>query len=247
MRYHLATLAVVLAALTASAAVGTETQPIATKLQPASFPFSPPEAAHFTSSTALEGALRGSAALTQAQGVKNLLDAQARTYNEQARSMHYDNDVKFTDTRFKIKEIKYQYRELERQRKLARRLQGKQLKPQVDQDLAQTYRLTAYEFNPQTGAIFWHAGLASPRYAAYRHRVAMVIDQMLNYNLAADPFYREELARACDSFRDQLRADASAAGRLKLSDYQDAQRFLVGLKYTPHVLSPALGELVAMK
>lgn len=248
MRYHLATLAVIVVALAASAAVGAESQPVATQtaLPAPSFPFSPPEAWHDHSSTALEGALRGSAVLTRAQGEKNLLDAQARIHNEQARSMHYDNNVKFTESQFKIKEMKTAYRELERRRTIARRLEGKQMKPAVEQDLAETYRLTRFEFNPVTGAIYWPSALAGPRYAAHRHRVAMLLDQMIQYNVASDPFYRQELVRATTSFRDQLRTDAAAAGTMKRQEYQDAQRFIVGLKYTPHVLSPALGDLVAM-
>ena len=248
MKYHLATLAVIFAALAVSAAVGQQTATVASTsdLPPTSLPFSPPEAWHDHSSTALEGALRGSAVLTRAQGEKNLLDSQARMFNEKARSMHYDNNVKFTETQFKIKEMKTAYRELERRRTIAKRLEAKQMKPAVEQDLAQTYRLTQYEFNPTTGTIYWPSTLASPRYAAYRHRIAMLLDQMIQYNVASDPFYRQELARATTSFRDVLREDAAAAGTLKRQSYQDAQRFLVGLKYTPHVLTPALGDLVAM-
>ncbi len=252
MKYHLATLAVIVTALfvpfNASTAAGEQTSPVATTspLPAPSFPFSPPEAWHDHSSTALEGALRGTAVLTRAQGEKNLLDSQARIFNEQARSMHYDNNVKFTETQFKIKEMKTAYRELERRRTIAKRLQGKQMKPAVEEDLAQTYRLTQFEFNPSTGAIFWPSALAGPRYAAYRHRIAMLLDQMIQYNVARDPFYRAELARATTSFRDVLRTDAAAAGTLKRQSYQDAQRFIVGLKYTPHVLSPALGDMVAM-
>lgn len=246
MRYELATIAVIAVALTTTAAIGQESAPIVTTSAPATFPFSPPEAAHGWSSTALEGYLRGSAVLTRAQGEKNLMDSQALGFIEDARSKYFDNRVKFTETQFQIKELKYNYRELQRQRALAKRLKGKQLKPQVDQEVAKSYQLSEFQFNPVTGAIYWPQDVASPRYAAYRHRIAMLMDQMVKYGVAHDEFYRNELARACDQFMDQLRADASDQERLRDANYQEAIRFLVGLKYTPHLLSPNTGELVAM-
>lgn len=245
MRTTLATLAVIAVALLATAAVGEETSPVAVGYQAPSFPFSPPEAWHDHSSTAFEGALRGEAVLTQARGAKNLMDAQARVFNEEARSRHYDNNVKYTMSQFKIKEIKNSYRELQRQRSLERRYNGKQLEDERDLNLAKTYRLTDYEFNWQTGAIYWPAWVAGPRYAAQRHRIAVLVDQMYRYGLAGDKFYREELARACDSMRDQLHDEAAQLKDLRAQEYLGAQQFLVGLKYMPHLLDPA-ADLMAM-
>ncbi len=246
MRYTFATLAVIAAALLATAAVGEETSPRAVAYHAPTFPFSPPEAWHDHSSTAHEGALRGSAVLTRAWGEKNLLDSQARIANEHARMLSYDNDVKFTQSRYQIKEMKEAYRDLQHQRSLDRRYKGKQLHDQRDQDLAETYRLTQYEFNWETGAIYWPAQIASPRYAASRHRIAVLVDQMYRYDLPRDKFYREELARACDDLRNQLREDAQQNKQLRTEEYQDCQRFLVGLKYTPRLINPAAPELVAM-
>lgn len=246
MRYTFATFAVIAVALLATAAVGEETRPMEVGYQAPMFPFSPPEAWHDHSSTAYEGALRGTAVLTRAQGEKNLLDAQSNLVNQQARSLSYDNNVKFTYSQIQIKEMKQSYRDHLRQRSLERRYAGKQLHGARDQNLAETYRLTEYEFDWDSGEIHWPAWLASPRYAAQRHRVAILVDQMYRYDLARDKFYREELARACDSLRDQLREEASQNNELRLEEYQDTQRFLVGLKYMPHLLDPGMGDLVAM-
>jgi hypothetical protein len=245
MRYTFATFAVIAVALLATAAVGEDTNPVAIGYHAPSFPFSPPEAWHDHSSTALEGALRGEAVLTQAQGAKNLMDAQARIYNEEARSRYLDNRVKYTVSQFQIKEVKNAYRDLERQRSLERRYHGKQLEGERDQNLAESYRLTDYQINWNTGAIYWPAWVAGPRYAAQRHRIAVVVDQMYRYGLAGDKFYREELARACDSLRDQLGEEAKASKDLRVQEYLETQRFLVGLKYMPHLLVPA-ADLVAM-
>jgi len=246
MRYTFATFAVIAIALMATAAVGEETSPWAVGYQAPTFPYSPPEAWHDHSSTAYEGALRGNAVLTRAWGEKNLLDAQARIANEQARRLSYDNDVQFTQSRFQIKEMKEAYRDLQRQRSLERRYKGKQLHDERDRILAETYRLTNFEFNWETGAIHWPAQIASPRYAAQRHRIAILVDQMYRYDLPRDKFYREELARACDSLRDQLREDAKQGKQLRSDEYQKSQRFLVGLKYTPHLINPTDMNLVAM-
>ena len=246
MRYTFASLTVIAVALLTTIAVGIETSPQATSYHAPTFPSSPPEAWHGHSSTAYEGALRGHAVLTRAWGEKHLLDAQANIANQHARMRSYDNDVKFTQSRFQIKEMKESYRDLQRQRSLERRYAGKQLHGERDQNLAETYRLTEYEFNWETGEIHWPAWIASPRYAAHRHRIAILVDQMIRYDLAQDKFYREELARACDSLRDQLRADAKQNNQLRSPEYQGTQRFLVGLKYTPQLLDPNVAELVAM-
>lgn len=245
MRYTFATLAVITVALVTTAAVGEETDPIAIGYHAPNFPYSPPEAWHDHSSTALEGALRGEAVLTQAQGAKNLMDSQARIHNEEARSRYFDNRVKYTVSQFQIKEVKNAYRDLQRQRSLERRYQGKQLHDERDQDLAETYRLTDYEFNWETGAIYWPAWVAGPRYGAQRHRIAVLVDQMYRYGLAGDKFYRDELARACDNLRDQLRDDAKENRELRVHEYLETQRFLVGLKYMPHLLDPT-ADLMAM-
>lgn len=245
MRYTFATLAVIAVALLSTAAVAEETDPIAIGYHAPNFPYSPPEAWHDHSSTALEGALRGAAVLTQAQGAKNLMDSQARIYNEEARSRYFDNRVKYSVTQFQIKEVKNAYRDLERQRTLERRYNGKRLHDERDQNLAETYRLTDYEFNWETGDIYWPAWVAGPRYGAQRHRIAVIVDQMYRYGLANDKFYREELARACDSLRDQLRDDAQQHRELRVEEYLNAQRFLVGLKYMPHLLDPT-ADLMAM-
>lgn len=245
MRYTFATFAVIAAALLASAAVGQETAPVAINNPAPMFPFSPPEAWHDHSSTALEGALRGEAVLTQARGAKNLMDAQARVFNEHALSLAYDNELRYTAMQFQRKEIKKAYREKERQESIQRRYEGKRLEDDRDLDLAETYRLTDFEFNWESGAIYWPAWVAGPRYAAHRHRIAVVVDQMYRYGLAGDKFYRTELARACDSLRDQLRDDAKAYEELSVEEYLTTQRFVVGLKYMPHLLDPH-SELVAM-
>ncbi len=251
MRYTFAPFAMIVAAmiaaaLLATAAVGEETSPTVVGYHAPAFPFSPPEAWHDHSSTAYEGALRGHAVLTRARGDKNLLDAQSNVVNQHARSLSYDNDVKFTYSRFQIKEMKESYRDLQRQRSLERRYAGKRLHGKRDQNLAETYRLTEYEFNWETGAIYWPAWIASPRYAAHRHRIAILVDQMYRYDLARDKFYREELARDCDSLRNQLREDANQNKELRSQEYQGTQRFLVGLKYMPHLLDPTAADLVAM-
>ncbi len=93
MRYTFAPFAVIVAALLATAAVGEQTSPMAVSYHAPSFPFSPPEAWHDHSSTAYEGALRGHAVLTRAQGEKNLLDAQSNVVNQHARALSYDNAI----------------------------------------------------------------------------------------------------------------------------------------------------------
>jgi hypothetical protein len=246
MRYTFASLAVIAVALLTTTAVGIETSPRSISYHAPTFPSSPPEAWHGHSSTAYEGALRGTAVLTRAQGEKNLLDGQARIANQYARMLSYDNDVKFTQSRIQIKELKQAYRDRQRQRRLERRHQGKQLHAQRDLDLALTYRLTDDQFNWQTGVINWSASIASPRYASHRRRIATLIDQMYRYDSAGDKFSRDQLVRACDALRKEIREEATATKQLRTDEYRECQRFLLGLKYLPHLITPPAAELVAM-
>jgi hypothetical protein len=66
MRYTFASLTVIAVALLTTIAVGIETSPRATSYHAPTFPSSPPEAWHGHSSTAYEGALRGTAVLLAA-------------------------------------------------------------------------------------------------------------------------------------------------------------------------------------
>ena len=246
MRYQIAAIAVISVALGTTAALAQESVPVVTTVSTPSFPFSPPEAAHGWSSTALEGYLRGRAVLTRAQGDKNLLDAQALLKLEEARAVYLENRVQFVKDQHEIKDIKRQYREQEQQRLISRRLQAKQLRPVIDLQVAKDYQLNEFEFDSTTGAISWPSEMASPRYAAYRHRIEMLMLQMIQYDLFDDDFYRSGLAEACDRLSDQLHTDAKAEGRLRDARYHEAVRFVLGLKYTPHLLAPVDIELIAM-
>ena len=194
----------------------------------------PPEAVHSHSSTALEGALRGRAVLRSATGDLLLDMSKARVINQHALSLHFDNDLKKTQTALLKKQMKAEYRELERERKRLRRQNA-----HYERELAEARksRLDEFQFNWATGRVYWPASVASPRYAAYRQEIDKLMDQVVRYRLAGDATYREEIATVCEKFRRQLREDTKQDRLRAESEYQAMKQFLQGIKYAPYFLA----------
>ena len=199
----------------------------------------PPEAIHRHSSTAYEGARRGEAAWITAFGEYLVDESQAAYVWEHVESMHYDNVLKKTATALTRKQVLAAYREHERQVRRDRQEAAKQLWEARYLELAHRYRLDEYQFNFATGAIYWPALAASPRYAQYRQNISLLMDNVVHYGVAEDPVLRDRIATACDRFRYQLRKDAADDSPLAQDEYKAMQRFLVGLKYTPYLMLEA--------
>ena len=125
------------------------------------------------------------------------------------------------------------YRDYERQRRSDRKAQSKQLWQEKYQELARTYRLNEYQLNWETGAIYWPALAASPRYAKHRERLDVLLDRVVRYGEKPYRFESDEIAKVCQKFRDQLRKDFTEDRLSTHQEYADMQRFLLGLKYAP--------------
>lgn len=194
---------------------------------------SPPEAIHRHSSTPYEGALRGQAAWITAAGEYLVDDAQAEILWQHAESMHYDNELKKTASALTRKKMLNDFRDYERQRRFQRKQQSKQLWEEKYQELARTYRLNEYQFNWETGAIYWPALVSSPRYAQHRQRLDILLDRVVKYGQTQYGYESDEIAQVCQDFRNQLKADAAADHPSTRQQYSDMQRFLLGLKYAP--------------
>jgi len=200
----------------------------------------PPEAIHRHSSTAYEGALRGQAAWISAAGEYLNDEAQSAILWQHAEALHYENELKKTAAALTRKKMLNDYRDYERQRRVERKEQSKQLWEEKYQELARTYRLNEYQFNWETGAIYWPAIAASPRYAKHRQRLEVLLDRTVRYGEASygnnNNFDNSEIVKVCQQFRNQLRDDFADAAPNTRQDYADMQRFLLGLKYAPVLL-----------
>ena len=158
--------------------------------------------------------------------------------------------LKKTATAIARKQLLADYRQYERDQKQARRELARQRQRQQDLENAQDYRLSNYEFNWTTGAIYWPTFVASPRYAAHRYEL-----ERLMYDVVHDGEYHEELferraAMLAEKFRDRLRSDYDADPKRNLpsvrEDYLDTQRFLLGLKFAPTLIANQANRVLAM-
>jgi len=237
MHNSLPTLAIVAASLLlAPVAQAQESDPRESYGVAVSRRLAPPEAPHSHSSTFFEGVLRGEAALVTAAGDFLVDEAQSEILWQHAESLHYKNELQKTATALTRKKLLNDYRDYEHQRRLERKAISKQLWEEKYQELARTYRLNEYQFNWETGAIYWPSIAASPRYAEHRARLDELMARVIRYGDSGYGFDNEEIIKVCQRFRTQLREDFAQAHPSTRQEYSDMQRFLLGLKYAPVLL-----------
>jgi len=116
----------------------------------------------YHASTALEGALMGTAALTEAQGRFNRDTAAAAIDIQQARTLSMANDKQYVDTYFQIRDANRKWRAEERGPRATQEDLIRHSK------MAAPSRLSRYELDPVFGAITWPTVLQSDRFAAER-------------------------------------------------------------------------------
>lgn len=180
------------------------------------------------SSTALEGALRGKAAVIDALGNFDVNEGQAAILQQQARALDRDNDVQQTVALYSQKELWRQARESARQVSAARDAEGKAKFAELRATAYQrAYALTADELNPNTGEIHWPATLQGEKYACERKCVERLIRTLANYP-DPQPQLVGELERHVDALVRTLRTDMCSLPRY---EYLAAHKFLRGLKY----------------
>lgn len=245
MRQTLPMLTVVVVSLLVPTAQGQESNPRESYGIAVSRRYAPPEAPHRHSSTLFEGVLRGNAAVITATGEYLVDEAQSEILWQHAESLHYKNELQKTATALTRKKMLNDYRDYERQRRLERKALSKQLWEEKYHELARTYRLNEYQFNWETGAVYWPSIVASPRYAKHRERLDVLMDRVIRYGDSNYGFDSDEIVKVCERFSNQLREDFANDHPSTRQEYRDMQRFLLGLKYAPVLLqsstdSPAL-------
>jgi hypothetical protein len=171
-------------------------------------------------STALEGALRGQAAVTHAAGNYWLSVSQAMICHEIARGLAIENDQAWIT-----------FRTSNRQRILAGRDRRKAAKHGINEANRQAkyqaaYELTSHQFDRVTGVVEWPQLLRNTEYDGSRSTVEPLIRERLECpddSQSTTALVRElKLARL--ALRDQI-------GTVSPKEYISAQKFLVGLLY----------------
>jgi hypothetical protein len=220
----------------------------------ASFALSPPEAAHFHSSTYQEGVLRGMAVLTRAEGDRNLLDAQAGILWEQVYAMRIRNFLYKGQAHYEWKEMMADSRHRARINDMLRTEELHRAKQLVESrrelEKALEYPLSEFDIDFRTGTIYWPAIVAGPRYARYRVELNDLMADIMRNGSFTSPSSRDRLIELCHNFRRQLQADLNAdLGRdlaVVQAQYDAVQRLIKGLRYTPVVMAQASIDTFSM-
>ncbi len=179
------------------------------------------------SSTAIEGARRGKAALVQAWGNYELDESQSEILRQQARALDRENDLKQTQALHAQIAMWNQARIQARDEHEARLADGQRKVAERSATVYhQIYQLSPLEFDATTGAINWPTVLQDGKYQQVRDRVEELFRMQRGYG-NPQPGTAKEIARNIESIRRALRNDV---GNMPNEDFVAAAKFLVGLK-----------------
>jgi hypothetical protein len=191
---------------------------------------------HHHSSTALEGALRGRAAVIHAWGNNYVNRAQALILREQARALYRENRVKLTQALQYRHELWDNAREKERNDQRARAADGQQrIAEQRSTVFPDVYQLSSTEFDATTAAITWPSVLQDAKYQGTRERVEELFRIQLGYG-EPQPGTAKQIARNIENLRRALQRDIH---NLPSDEFLAASKFLVGLTVTAESLGKA--------
>jgi hypothetical protein len=179
------------------------------------------------SSTVIEGAQRGRAAVIQAEG-NYLLDAsQAAVLRQQARALRRQNNLKQTEALYTQEAMWDDARMRDREQHEARLAEGQKILADKRATIyRQAYQLSSTEFDAKTGAIAWPVVLQDEKYQQVREHVEELFRIQRSYG-EAPASMSTDLARNIETLRRALRSDMN---NLAKDDYLAASKFLVGLK-----------------
>jgi hypothetical protein len=205
------------------------------------YPLTPPMAWQRHASTAYQGARYGDAAWVTSLGYYELMSAQAAILRQVEYNLAMQNKVNKTTYYIQRKQLLTNFWELERLRKVVRRREAQELMPVRERQRAEEYQLSDYEFDQETGMIYWPALLASPRYAHYRHSIEEQLAQLFRYGSFISKKDCENIARSCDKFGFQVWEDLIKREGLDYEsasqEYSSSKRLLKGLRYAPVLMA----------
>ena len=183
----------------------------------------------YHSSTAAEGYARGVAAIIRSQGDYNLKTAHANILQEEARSRHYDNVIKRTETYWERKAIYQQETALRRLARKERREAGRALlEERRANEYRLAYQLTPREYNAKTGQIHWPASLAGARFGQQCAELDRLFAQVAEYGSSVPVGTTDRIVTLVRQIKHDLQNQHDGFSR---SEYRAAARFLTGLQY----------------
>jgi hypothetical protein len=172
-------------------------------------------------STAEQGAMTGMADMMQAAGSRNLMNAQALGFVEDARKKNIDNRMYGTEAYFQMRKTNKEARDAEKgppATKADLERYARQRAPQ---------RLSPSELDPLTGAIAWPAVLRDEEYNADRAKIEAMYQQRASAGFLTGA-QRGEAQQTMGSLTSSLKKNLR---NYVPQDYVQAKKFIEGLNY----------------
>jgi hypothetical protein len=190
-------------------------------------------------STAAEGYLRGKAAVIQALGSFELSASQAAILRQQARALDRENDLLQTQALHAQKKMWADARAQERNERNSQLAAGRQVAAQRQAtEYRNAYQLSADDVDLITGDVRWPAALQCEIFAPQRVQIEQLLRQYLAYG-DPQPQTAAEIARTAGALSQDLRRELTSVPR---EEYLAAQKFLMGLKYSPSSISERVAQ-----
>jgi hypothetical protein len=171
-------------------------------------------------STAQEGALRGRAALRQADGNYLLSYSQAAILAEQHRWLALSNRQRWIEYRIGWR----LWRDIEREARVAKKRHSNEL---LRPSKYAVYRLHSTQLDRATGQLTWPRALQAAEYNDLRQQLNSLFRYRVAYG-SDESSIQNEIESCIARLRQDLRR---SRGRLDGEQYFAAQRFLNGLLY----------------
>lgn len=175
----------------------------------------------YHASTLEEGVLNGFGNAVQGMGQANLYNSAAAKNYEEARSMDYDNRLKWTDTYFQMRAKNKAYREAE----AGPRATSQEL-AQMAHDAAPT-RLKPTQLDPLSGSINWPTFLRGPEYAEWRDQLDKVYERRAQSLGAVSAQNYLDAAKLVDGMQSELKTHVK---EYPPQEYAAAKKFLQSLQ-----------------
>jgi opacity protein-like surface antigen len=189
----------------------------------------------YHSSTLEEGFFRGLGAAAQGFGEANYLNSQAGINWQHARSAALDNHLKGIETYFAGRRANAEARAAER---------GPRLTSQEIVELSKKQapaRLTAYQYEPALGKVYWPVALTSPEFAQERALVDHAISERTSTNSGAGTDNHRMIQMNVQQMRETLKTRVAS---MDPAEYTAAKKFLASLEFEGRQVLEAKGLAV---
>lgn len=176
----------------------------------------------YHSSTLEEGFFRGLGAAAQGFGEANYLNSQAAINLQQARSAALDNQLKGIETYFAARRANAEARAAERGPRLTQQELTELAKKQAPE------RLTAYQYEPALGKVYWPTALTTPDFAMERVAIDRLVAERNPTNTGLGSDNQRQIAINVQRMKETLKSQVAT---MDPAEYLAARKFLTSLDF----------------